>query len=76
MPKTLINLPLPAIFALDTPTMHRTREITAVIAANNISVTVLPVIISAILTTIFKSVKRKPIVALALDLFTLLLFTL
>ena len=76
MPKTLINLPLPAAFALDTPTMHRTSEITAVMDANIISVTALPVIISAMLTTIFKSVKRKPIVALVFDLFILLLLIL
>ena len=72
IPKTLMNLPLPATLAFDTPTIQSTSEITAVIAANIISVTALPVIISAVLTTIFKSVKRKPIVALVLDLFTLL----
>ena len=76
MPKTLMNLPLPAIFAFDTPTMQRTSEITAVTDANINSVNVLPVIISAMLTTMFKSVKRKPIAALVFDRFILLLFIL
>ena len=67
MPRTLMNLPLPALLAFDTPTIQRVSEISAVMKENKKKVKPFSVTSKIMLTAMFKSDNKKPNTAHVLD---------